>query len=195
MKDEPMADSLAEIQSILAGEKGAFESFVRKYERLVSHIVFRMVKNRADREDLCQDVFMTIYAKLSEFRHQSQLSTWIGRIAHNKCLNFLEKKRVPLFDDITGEDQSIDDCIAHEAAPDQISQKGDIGARVRWEIDQLPVLYGTILALYHLEEMPYKEIGQVMNLPDGTVKSYIFRARKMLKERLEHRYRPEELWQ
>ncbi|MFH1687590.1 MAG: sigma-70 family RNA polymerase sigma factor [bacterium] len=195
MKDEYMADSLSEIKPVLAGEKGAFESFVRKYERLVSHIVFRMVKNTADREDLCQDVFMTIYAKLNEFRHQSQLSTWIGRIAHNKCLNFLEKKRVPLFDDVTGEDQSIDNCIIDNAGPDDNSERSDIGARVRREIDQLPVLYGTILALYHLEEMPYREIGQIMNLPDGTVKSYLFRARQMLKERLQDRYRPEELWQ
>ena len=61
------------------------------------------------------------------------------------------------------------------------------------EIDRLPVLYGTILSLYHLEEMSYREIADVMQLPEGTVKSYLFRARKMLKERLSSAYAEEDL--
>ncbi len=189
-----MADRHPEIALILAGERGAFEQFVRKYERLVSHVVFRMVQSSDDRQDLCQEVFMSLYRNLDSFRQESKLSTWIGRIAHNKCLNFLEKKQLPLYDDISGTDNSIERVAADQQAPDERTASVDASDHLRAAIDRLPVMYGTILALYHLEGMPYKEIGDIMNLPDGTVKSYLFRGRKLLKEQLVERYRPEDLW-
>ena len=190
-----MADSHLEIERILSGERGAFERFVKKYERLVSHIVFRMIKSDDDRQDICQEVFLSLYRNLSGFRHESKISTWVGRVAHNKCLNFIEKKKLPLYEDMCGEDGSIDGVAGNIQTPEERTLTEDAGARLRAEIDRLPVMYGTILALYHLEAMSYREIGDIMNLPDGTVKSYLFRGRKILKERLVARYQPEDLWQ
>jgi len=190
-----MANSRTEIERVLSGERGAFERFIRKHERLVSHIVFRMIKSDDDRQDICQEVFLSLYRNLSGFRHESKISTWVGRVAHNKCLHFIEKKRLPLYDDICGEDDSIEGVAGEVASPEEQALGADAGSHLRAEIDRLPVMYGTILALYHLEDMSYKEIGDIMNLPEGTVKSYLFRGRKMLKERLVARYQPEDLWQ
>jgi len=154
-----------------------------------------MVPNITDREDLCQDVFLKVYKNLSKFRFDSKLSTWIARIAYNGCINFLEKKKVPLYDDLDDSEQSVERFTDNEFRPDDITEGRDISSRLRGEIEKLPIKYRTIITLYHLDEMSYNEIADVMDLPEGTVKSYLFRARKLLKQRLEENYRPEDLWQ
>ncbi len=191
--DELMAESQNEIASVLSGDRDAFRRLVARYQRLVSHVVFRMVRDPDDREDLCQEVFVSVYQNLRSFRGDCKLSTWIGRIARNKCLNWLEKKG-PLRCGDSDDESSIGDVADDYIEPDRQAEQHDLGRHVRTEIDRLPPLYGVILALYHLEDMSYREIGEIMKLPDGTVKSYLFRARRMLKKRLTAAYRPEELW-
>lgn len=181
------------VDKILSGDPGSFQKLVSDHQRLVGQIVFRMVSNVTEREDLCQDVFVRVYQNLDRFQFQAKLSTWIARIAFNTCLNFLEKKKLPLYDDQVSEGQTIDDCRGETQRPDQWAESRQRSVQVCEEIDGLPVLYGTILSLYHLHEMTYAEIGEILSLPDGTVKSYLFRARKMLKERLSARFEGEEL--
>ncbi len=188
-----MAARRTQIDRILAGDGKAFEEFVAQYQRLVSHVVFRMIDNRADREDVCQDVFLKIHGSLSGFRFESKLSTWVARVAYNKCLNYIEKKKLPLFEDLCGEDESIDSVAGEQVQPDALVEQKDLSNRLRCEIDNLPVPFRAILTLYHLDEMSYREIGRIMEMPEGTVKSYLHRARRLLRERLLAKYQPEEL--
>jgi len=189
-----MVDNQTLVEQVLANEPYAFEHLIKKFQRLVSHVVFRMISNEADREDICQDVFLKVYKNLSGFRQDSKLSTWIARIAYNGCLNYLEKKKVPLFDDITSEEKNFEDSASTDPGPDQITERSNISGVLRDEIDLLPVKYRTILTLFHLDEMTYDEISSVMSIPKGTVKSYLFRARQLLKEKLQSRYQTEDLW-
>jgi len=188
-----MIDNRQLIDDILTGKRGAFEALVEGHKRLVSHVVFRIVSNRADREDLCQEVFVKVYQNLARFRKQSKLSTWIARIAFNTCLNHLEKKRLPLYEDCSVEDETIESCPGDWPSPDKWAESRSTSVRVCEEIDHLPVRYGLILSLYHLQDMSYAEIGKILSMPDGTVKSYLFRARKLLKERMLSKYTREEL--
>lgn len=181
------------VADVLTGDDRAFADFVGQYQKLVTHVVYRLVPNAADRQDICQDVFVKVHRNLSGFQFQSKLSTWVARIAYNTALNHLDKKKVGLFDDLTAEHERIEDRPADVVAPDQAAAVADSAVRVREEIDRLPVLYGTILALYHLEEMSYRDIAEVMHMPEGTVKSYLFRGRKMLRDRLLANYREEDL--
>jgi len=181
------------VRRILDGDAGSFQKLVTDHQRLVGQIVFRMVSNPTEREDLCQDVFVRVYQNLGRFQFQAKLSTWIARIAYNTCLNFLEKKRLPLYEDQVPEGETVDSCTADVESPDQWTQSRQMTVRICEEIDSLPVIYGTIVSLYHLHEMTYAEIGEILSLPDGTVKSYLFRARKLLKERLTARFEREEL--
>ena len=181
------------VKKTLAGNKKAFESIIEAHQRLVSHIVFRMVQNAADQEDICQDVFLKVYQNLKGFQFESKLSTWIAKIAYNACLSFLEKKRVPLFNDLMPEEKSIETVSDCSYSPDQAVEGKEASALLRTEIGKMPVHYRTILTLYHLDQMSYKEIGETMELPEGTVKSHLFRARKLLKERLLAKYRREDL--
>jgi RNA polymerase sigma factor (sigma-70 family) len=192
MKAETM-DSKLLVKKTLAGNRKAFESIIQQHQRLVSHIVFRMVPNQPDREDICQDVFVKVYQHLGSFQFESKLSTWIAKIAYNTCLNYLEKKKVLLFDDISGDDRSLESLPGNALAPDRLAEEKQTSSLLRKEIRKLPVHYKTIITLYHLDHMSYNEISEAMDLPGGTVKSHLFRARRLLKERLMSKYQPEDL--
>lgn len=150
---------------------------------------------------------MKIYQNLGKFEFKSKLSTWIAKIAYNSCINYLKKKKVPLYDDLAeaetpaaGESSGeraagyIDSVAGDMPAQDEMMMIQELSQFLHEEINQLPVQYRTILTLYHLDELSYKEIEEITNLPEGTVKSYLFRARKLLKERLLEKYPAEELW-
>jgi RNA polymerase sigma-70 factor (ECF subfamily) len=182
------------IRALLEGEKGLYREFVVRYERLVRHVVSRMMANSHDVEDICQDVFVKIYINLSGFRFDSKLSTWVGRIAYNTSLNYLDKKRATLMADYGTDEDPMESWSDPEMATEQIAEGNDVAIKLSTEIDKLPVIYGTILSLFHLQDMRYGEIAEILSLPEGTVKSYLFRARRMLKVRLSVRYSAEELW-
>lgn len=190
------------IEKIVTGDAPAFRVLVESYQRLVCHVVFRMVANEADREEFCQEVFVKVFQHLKNFNFQSKLSTWIARIAYNACINHLKKKKVPLYDDLAeteadspGEKPAsfIEGVPGELPMPDEFTVNREIRLFLHEAINQLPAQYRAILTLYHLDEMSYKEIGEIINLPEGTVKSYLFRARKRLKEQMLEKYSAEEL--
>jgi RNA polymerase sigma factor (sigma-70 family) len=181
------------VDKIINGDPNAFKQLVKDHERLVGQIVFRMIPCESDREDVCQDIFIKVYQNLGTFRFDCKLSTWIARITFTTCLNCLDKKRLPLYEDTNLEGHTVDDCASSNEGPETWTHARQSSVRICEEIDQLPVVYGTILSLFHLHDMSYAEIGQILHLPDGTVKSYLFRARQLLKERLRIRYSAEEL--
>jgi len=190
------------IEKIVAGDAPAFRVLVESYQRLVCHVVFRMVANEADREELCQEVFVKVFQHLKNFNFQSKLSTWIARIAYNTCVNYLKKKKTPLYDDLAGMEADspgdravsfIESVPGELPMPDEFTMDREIRLFLHEAISELPPQYRAILTLYHLDEMSYKEIGEIINLPEGTVKSYLFRARKLLKERMLEKYSAEEL--
>lgn len=191
------------IERVRAGDRKAFERLIERYQRLVQHVVFRMVPDPRDREELCQDVFMKVYRHLGSFRQEAKLSTWIARIARNTCLNHLEKKDMPLYADHAAPSAREEDAppaiaeVPEEEAesPAQRAHAEDVRAFIQAEIDRLPEHYRTALTLYHLEGMSIEEVGAVMDNPPGTVKSHLYRARRKLKERLAERFHPEELLQ
>lgn len=202
-----MADSVSDIderelvERILDGDREAFLAFIDRYERLVKHVVFRMVDDDRDREELCQDVFVRAHRSLDGFRFESKLSTWLARIARNTCLNHLEKKEVPLYaDEAPAPDGGTPDArAALNRVPDpaedvtaatEARQRRDL---VREGIQALSEHYRTALTLYHLEGMSVSQISTVMENPEGTVKSHLYRGRKKLKEWLLERYQREEL--
>lgn len=180
-------------EQILNGDHVAFKTLIEKTQRLVNHIVFKMITNPTEQEDICQEVFIKVYQNLGRFQHNCRLSTWIGRIAYNHCLNMLEKKKVPLFSDISDSDETLDSLPGEYLSPADFTESNDVFRRVRSEIDLLPAHYRTALTLYHLDEMTYDEIGKVLRVPGGTVKSYLFRGRRLLRERLLLKYEREEL--
>lgn len=185
-----MTEDQALVSQVLQGDTQAFLRLIKKYERLVAHMVGRLVKHDEEREELCQDVFMRVYEKLGEFSFQSKLSTWIATIAYRYAINHLRKKKLE-FTDL--DDSQLSGAFVDTENPETMFSEQDMNDFVLGLIDRLPPQYKTVLLLYHVEGMNYTEIGQITEMPEGTVKSYLFRARNMLKERVKGYLGKEEL--
>jgi RNA polymerase sigma factor (sigma-70 family) len=175
-----MTEDQALVSKILTGDMHAFRLLIRQYERLVLHMIGRVVKSESDREELCQDVFLRVYDRLSEFSFQSKLSTWIATIAYRHAINHARKNKMA-FSDVPDEERFTGRFVEHDN-PETIFQEQDMTKFVVQLIDQLPVQYKLVITLYHLDEMNYSEIGEITGMPEGTVKNYLFRARQLLKE-------------
>jgi RNA polymerase sigma factor (sigma-70 family) len=191
------------VNKILNGDLKAFHSLVELYQKLVFHIVFRLISNKVDQEEVCHEIFIKVYENLSGFKFDAKLSTWIGRIAYHTTLNFLRKEKLPLLGDLTapaaGDGNSQEepqDTVIYKSespTPEEIVESLDRSLLIQKQLDLLPAPFRTILTLYHLDQMSYQEIGKIMDLPEGTVKSYLFRGRKKLKEVLVRELQGEEL--
>lgn len=183
------------IKRILDGNPDAFFIIVDGHKKLVNRLVWRMINRPAEQEDLCQDIFFKVYKNLAKFKFDCKLSTWIARIAVNTCLNYIEKKRTTLYDDAAKSELGIQVLPDTSQTATHSLEAEDTARRIQIEVGKLPAKYRSVLMLFHLEELKYEEIGEIMNLPVGTVKSHLFRARRILKEKLECKYNREELWQ
>jgi RNA polymerase sigma-70 factor (ECF subfamily) len=147
-----------------------------------------VVQHPEDARELCQDVFFRVHERLHQYRFESALSTWIGRVAFSVASRHMQKKRLPMVepsdDDEGGSGlESLSDEFNLEAA----CADGEVMRLLSAAIDKLPPLQRTLVTLYHLEEMPVGEIAGVTGLPEGTVKNYLFRARSRLRQQLEIR--------
>ena len=188
---------------VLSGETNVFGIIIKNTENLVAKIIFEMIVNDGDRKDIAQDVYLKAYQKLPGFKFQSKLSTWIGQICYNTCIDHLRKKKLVFTDSIfeTETDPSNELLDMMNTAQGNFDEPVDtfvigknISEIVKRKIEKLPAIYKTLISLYHHEELSYEEIGTITGLPAGTVKSYLFRARKELKNNLLRQYKKEELW-
>lgn len=171
------------VQQILNGNSNAFRFLVAKHQRLVLHVVGRIVQRQEDIEDICQEVFLKVYSKIGRFRGEAKLSTWIARIAYNTSISHLRKEDR---DELSYDDRPA--LVAGETDESTLHQPvetAEIKAYLMQKIEELPIQYRTVLTLFHLEEFSYREIEEITGMPEGTIKSYLSRARKILKEKLE----------
>jgi RNA polymerase sigma-70 factor (ECF subfamily) len=186
-----MIDDKALVSRVLSGDEQAFRLLIRQHERLVAHMIGRLVRQQEDREELCQDVFMRVYDKLSEFTFQSKLSTWVATIAYRHAINHLRKKKIEA-SDIPDEDSFTAHFIS-DYNPESALSDSDQEQMVLKLIDALPLQYKTVLTLFHVDQMNYQEIEEVTGMPEGTVKNYLFRARQLLKNKVKQYLGKEEL--
>lgn len=187
-----MNDDKATVNQILQGDRKAFTSLVKEHERLVKHMVCRVLNNPEEVEEVCQDVFIRVFDQLGKFSFKSKLSTWIATIAYRMSINYVKKKKLPLEDPEQAEKQFLKFSIFTESAEKEIGEK-DLSGFIHLMMEKLPLHYRTVLSLYHLEEMSIPEIEEVTGMPEGTVKNYLFRARKLMKDKLEKFLKKEEL--
>ena len=166
------------VSKVINGSDSAIRLLISKYERLVIHMVARVVADDMDREELCQDIFLKIIDKLSTFHFDSKLSTWIATIAYRTAVNFAKKKRLDQVDL-----EQVEFKVGSEA---EITEEEDMKRFILKLVDQLPVHYKTVLTLFYLDGFSYPEIVEITEMPEGTVKNYIHRARQKLKEIVEH---------
>jgi RNA polymerase sigma-70 factor (ECF subfamily) len=182
------------VERLVARDERAFNTLVRAYERRVFALVLRMLGNRAEAEDLAQEVFVQVFKAIGSFRGESKLSTWIYRIAINLCKNRSKYLRVRHSDEQDELEalqervpmgQATKANVAQIERPDEMMSGKQVERIVQQAILQLEPTFRECLVLRDVEEMSYEEIGAITGLPEGTVKSRIHRARGQLKELVE----------
>ena len=177
------------VSRILAGEEVLFELLVRRYQsRVVAH-VSRMVGSREDAFDLSQEIFLKVFQALDRYNPEFKVSTWLFRIAGNAAIDHLRKRRprtVPL-EIPDPESRSGVSAIEHESSvldPYGELRNVERGRAISRAIADLPPEFRELITLRHFGGLSYEEIARVKNMPLGTVKNKLFRARVVLKERL-----------
>jgi RNA polymerase sigma-70 factor (ECF subfamily) len=176
------------VAATLRGLPGAFERLVRSYQGLCWHIIYRMVRNPEDAQDLCQETFLRVHQCLHQYRHESALKSWIGQIAYSIALRHLQRKRIPLLEpSATDDEPSPLERVGDAFDLEQAVGDAQVADRLREAIDALPPVQRAVLTLYHLEEASIAEIATMTGLAAGTIKSHLFRARLRLRQVLESR--------
>ena len=188
------------VDRVLRGDTRAFRIIIKNTENLVAQIVFKFIPVVEDRKDLAQDIYMKAFHNLAGFKFQSKLSTWIAQIAYNSCLSWIEKKKLVLSGNLHEDEEmyeTTDARVYNHSSVENNSEnklfKKELSVILRKEIQGLPAIYQTLITLFHQESMTYEELSQITGLSEGTVKSSLFRARKMLKENLLSKYQKEAL--
>jgi RNA polymerase sigma-70 factor (ECF subfamily) len=185
--DDPHRPDRELVDAVLARRPGAFERLVRDYQGLCWHIVQRMVRNPEDARELCQDTFLRVHQCLHQFRYDSALKSWIGRIAYTTALRHLQHKRIPLVAPADTADDALIDNIGDGFDLEAACADEETVRQLHAAIDALPPLPRTLLTLYYLEETPIPEIAKITGLANGTIKSHLFRSRLRLRGILETR--------
>ncbi|MFL5579138.1 MAG: RNA polymerase sigma factor [Gemmatimonadaceae bacterium] len=176
------------------GQETAFRELVRRYERPVFSLVYRMVRDRETAEDLAQETFIKVLNHIDRYRPEFKLSSWLFKIANNVAIDHLRKRHVdtismdgsPHATSATEiEATSFDVSVAQETPLEELESR-ELGTAIERAIAKLRPEYRSCIMLRHVEGRSYEEIAATLDLPLGTVKTYIHRARHQLRDALAH---------
>ena len=176
------------------GLEPAYRELVRRYERPVFSLIYRMVRNRELAEDLAQDTFVKVLNALGTYRPEFKFSSWVFKIANNVAIDQLRRRELETLSLEGSPHATTPDAVeattlelgtGGESALDEVANR-ELGGEIERAIAKLRPEYRTCILLRHVEDRSYEEIAEVMDLPLGTVKTYIHRARHELRSMLEH---------
>lgn len=162
------------------GDQGAFGDLMRLHYERTFRLVYSIVRHEADARDVCQEVWLTVWQQLAEFRGDSRFTTWLHPIAVRRALDHLRKRR-RWFDRFLPFSSADDRQFA---APEPEAADNERIQRTRAALDALPPKHRAVLALRELEGLSYEEIAATMKIPAGTVMSRIYHARRLLAKKL-----------
>lgn len=184
----PRSDSRSEdsrlIKEALHGNQAAFKELMKKYHDPISNLIYRIIHQKEQVEDLTQEVFIKAFGSLRSFNEEYAFSTWLYKIATNSSIDYIRKKKLTTF--------SIDKPLAMDESdytfelpdttyqPDKHIIQRQRSTLIEEAIQRLPEKYRRVIILRHTEERDYREIAKILKLPIGTVKAHIFRARELL---------------
>jgi RNA polymerase sigma factor (sigma-70 family) len=181
------------IEKALAGEQKAYSDIVDRFREQIFHFILRMVKDRAQAEDLTQETFIKAFRALASFNSNYAFSTWLYKIAANNCIDFFRKKKLAttsLDTPIKAKDGDLHrDFADHELGPESELISKEQTNQIQLAVDALPPKYKEAILLRHSQDKSYEEIADELGIPLGTVKVRIFRAREMLKSYLKDQMR------
>ncbi len=165
------------------GDSAAFRKLMDKYQKPLYYHVLKMVKQHEQVEDLVQEAFVKAFENLESYNKNYAFSTWLYRITTNHTIDYLRKRKlktVSMDEPIKTREGEMSMQIAGKSESDRKIIKAQRSKIIKQAIQDLPEKYRVVIKMRHLEELSYQEIADSLDLPLGTVKAHIFRAREML---------------
>jgi RNA polymerase sigma-70 factor (ECF subfamily) len=166
------------VARVVAGQKDRFRHLVKRHERAVYGMGMSFLRNGEDAADFAQEVFLKAYRNLSYFEGRSRFSTWLYKIAYNTAVNNVTRKKE--FRSLAGEDQVIDGDTPERSLLRAAAREAVLDA-----VGELPERYRICVDLFFFYDRSYQEIEMITGFPVNTIKSHVFRAKKLLREKLE----------
>jgi len=176
------------ITKMLEGDKSSFEELMRKYNKKIYNFIIRMVRNEESAVELTQDFFIKIYTVIDKYNFEYKFSTWAYRICHNLVIDHIRKNQPQIDslddDSVTQKELSATENIVRE---DGFKVLADTELRTYiWStVDRIPVKFRELILLRYIQDLKYEEIAEIMDLPVGTVKNRIFKAKEILRQEIE----------
>lgn len=169
------------VERTLRGEREAFGHLVKKYEGLVYNLTYRMTGSREEAADMAQEAFLRAYRSLASYNPEYKFTTWICKIASHACIDHLRRQRTRSMpdEDLDRLADGGESLSAHEEY-----ERAETGRVIREALATLPEKYRTVLVLRYMEDMTYEDIAETLDIPLGTVKTHLRRARLLLQEKL-----------
>lgn len=162
------------VRECLQGHTEAFEKLVEKYQRPIFNTALRLVKDHEDAQDITQSVFLKAYEKLKSYKPKHKFYSWIYRIAVNTSLNHIYQQK--------NREEISETMRSAEKNPEEKYQEVELSERIQDALMQLSLDYRLIIILRHFEQMTYKEMSYILEIPEKTVKSRLYTARQLLAE-------------
>ena len=172
------------------GREPAFRELLIRYERPIFSLIYRMVRDRELAEDLAQETFVRAFNAIASYNSSYKFNSWIFKIASNHTINYLRKGKLDTLSIFGTSDGGLGDrelqIKSKTENPHEFTERRELGGRIEVAIGELREEYRMAILLYHVEGYSYEEIADIMDIPLGTAKTYLFRARKELKKHLEY---------
>lgn len=186
------------LKALWAGDDKAFQAFVEKYWQMVSRVALFIVKDSHHVEDLCQEIFLKAFQNIKKFRGDSALKSWLYRITINESLRFMRQNKPWGTKKELDSESSISNILVlgHEETPERILLHGEKRQQLYEALGTLKDHHKIILTLFYLEGVGIKDLADILNIPEGSVKSRLFYARESLKKAIQpvlQKVRPQHL--
>jgi len=175
------ADDHLIVSQIVSGQKDLFRLLVRRYERTIFGMGISFFRNREDASDFTQDVFLKVYRSLSRFEGRSRFSTWLYKIAYNTAVNEVNRKKE--YKSLAEEDSNL--LVSTNETPERILIRKASKQAILEALEGLPERYRLCVDMFFFYEQSYQEIEVITGIPVNTIKSHVFRAKKLLRDKLE----------
>jgi RNA polymerase sigma-70 factor, ECF subfamily len=170
------------------GDQDAFALLVQRHQRRVFNLSLGMLRDYEDASEATQEAFLAAWQGLPSFRGEARFATWLYRIAYNCALKQLERHKRERSLQAAMEAEQILEGVNKQKQAEDIQELRARQAIVREQIEKLPAKYRMVLILRHLHEKTYVEMADILTMPIGTIKTHLFRARSLLKERLNNAF-------
>lgn len=185
---QPGVDEARLIEQVRGGNTEAFEYFVRQYQRKITRVAYRLLRDAGEADCAAQESFLRAWQNIDEFREGSTFETWLTRICINWCKDRLKRRRLVLYfhqsEEAGGEGGPRDTAPHPDPSPERRARSREIRERVRAAMEDLSPRQNAVFTLKHFEELSIPEIAELTGLDQGTVKSHLFRAAQKIRARL-----------